>query len=111
MELIVLREVLPNEVRKPIEVLEFLKKMEGCYPNTSISFRLLLTIPVSVATTERSFSKLKLIKNYLRSTMSQDRFNGLAISSIERAMLEEIDYEILMDNFAGKNSKRIIFTK
>ena len=31
----------------------------------------MLTIPVSVASAEKSFSKLKLIKSYLRSTMSQ----------------------------------------
>ncbi|VYS52157.1 unnamed protein product [Arabidopsis thaliana] len=111
MELKVLREVLPNEVTKPIEVLDFLKRVEGCYPNTWISFRILLTIPVSVASAERSFSKLKLIKNYLRSTMSQDRLNGLAILSIERAMLEKIDYATVMDDFAGKNASRIIFTQ
>ncbi|AEC06008.1 hAT family dimerization domain-containing protein [Arabidopsis thaliana] len=111
MELKVLREVLPNEVTKPIKVLDFLKRVEGCYPNTWISFRILLTILVSVASAERSFSKLKLIKNYLRSTMSQDRLNGLAILSIERAMLEKIDYATVMDDFAGKNASRIIFTQ
>ena len=35
-----------------------------------IAYRILLTIPVIVASAERSFSKLKLIKSYLRSTMS-----------------------------------------
>ena len=30
---------------------------------------LVLTLPVTVATAERSFSKLKIIKNYLRNTM------------------------------------------
>ena len=44
----------------------------------------LLTIPVTVASAERSFSKLKLIKSYLRSTMSQDRLSGLAILPIEK---------------------------
>jgi len=33
----------------------------------------MLTIPVLVASAERSFSKLKLIKSYLRSTMSQQK--------------------------------------
>jgi hypothetical protein len=34
---------------------------------------ILLTLPVSVATEERSFSKIKLIKSYLRSTIIQER--------------------------------------
>jgi len=35
----------------------------------------MLTISVSIVSAERSFSKLKLIKSYLRSTMSQQRLN------------------------------------
>ena len=49
----------------------------------STVFILFLTLPVTVATAERSFSKLKLIKNYLRSTMGQERLSGLAMLSIE----------------------------
>ncbi|CAM5090436.1 unnamed protein product [Natator depressus] len=37
-------------------------------PNTAIALHILLTVPVSLASGERSFSKLKLLKNYLRST-------------------------------------------
>ena len=40
---------------------------------------LLLTLPVTVATCERSFSKLKLIKNFLRSTMSQEHLGDMAV--------------------------------
>jgi len=43
----------------------------------------MLTIPLSIAPAEKSFSKFKLIKSYLRSTMSQQRLNGLALLSIE----------------------------
>ncbi|KAF3448961.1 hypothetical protein FNV43_RR09682 [Rhamnella rubrinervis] len=52
---------------------------------------ILLTIPVTVASAERSFLKLKLIKSYLRSTMSQKRLNGLAMMSIEKDILKQID--------------------
>ena len=74
-----------------------------------IAYRILLTIPVSVATAKRSFSKLKLIKNYLRSTMSQERLNELAMLPIETDMVEKLDYRSLMDDFAGKNARRSIF--
>ena len=44
-------------------------KLESIFPNISISLRMFLTAPATVASAERSFSKLKFIKNYLRSTM------------------------------------------
>ena len=42
---------------------------------------LFLTLLVTVATAERSFSKLKLIKNYLRNTMGQERLSGLHVAA------------------------------
>ena len=53
----------------PINVLNYLKMLDS-FPNAYITYRILLTVHVTVASTERSFSKLKLIKPYLRFTMS-----------------------------------------
>ncbi|KYN41575.1 hypothetical protein ALC56_04040, partial [Trachymyrmex septentrionalis] len=41
------------------------------------------TLPISVAHLEKSFSRLKLIKTYLRSSISQERLIGLALIAIE----------------------------
>ena len=71
LELKVLKEVLQINENSPINVLNYIKRLES-FPNACIAFRILLTIPVIVASAERSFSKLKLIKSYLRSTMSQE---------------------------------------
>ncbi|KAI8529141.1 hypothetical protein RHMOL_Rhmol12G0203300 [Rhododendron molle] len=109
MELKVLKVGLPNEVNKPIEVLNYLKHMEDCFPNSWIAYRILLTISVTVASGERSFSKLKQIKNYLRSTMSQERLNGLAMLSIENDFAAKQDYSSLIDLFASKNARRAMF--
>ncbi|XP_022552196.1 zinc finger MYM-type protein 1-like [Brassica napus] len=109
MELKLLRGSLPTNIQNAAEILDFLKKVDTCYPNTWTAYRIMMTIPVSVASAERSFSKLKLIKSYLRSCMSQERLNGLAIISIERKMAKKLDYTSLMNEFANKTARRIIF--
>ncbi|KAI3737329.1 hypothetical protein L2E82_27327 [Cichorium intybus] len=105
MELKLLDKFLPSETTNPIDVLKYMKKVD-CFPNAIIAYGILLTIPVTVASAERSFSKLKLLKSYLRSTMSQERLNGLAMIAIENDILDTINYEELIDNFASKNAKR-----
>ncbi|XP_028067665.1 uncharacterized protein LOC114270390 [Camellia sinensis] len=108
-ELNVLKEVLPKGIKRLIEVLNYLKTMDGCFPNAWIVYRILLTIPVTVASGERSFSKLKLIKSYFRSTMSQERLNVLALLSIEKDMVDKFDYASFISDFAAKNVRKVIF--
>ena len=60
---------------------------------------------MTVASAERSFSKLKLLKNYLRSSMSQERLNGLAILCIEKNILKRIDFETVIHDFASSSKK------
>ena len=69
------------------------------------------TIPVTVASVERSFIKLKLLKSYLRSAMTQERLNDLAMIALESDMLEKIDYERIVEDFISKNAQRIKFFK
>jgi hAT family C-terminal dimerisation region len=66
-----------------------------------------LTIPVTVASAERSFSKLKLIKTYLRSTIFEERLNGLALISSENEIAEELDYNELIHTFASAKARKI----
>ena len=64
--------------------------------------RHLLTIPVTVASSKLSFSKLKLLKSYLRSTMTQERLNDLAMIAFVSDMLEKIDYESIIEIFISR---------
>ncbi|KAF0691172.1 zinc finger MYM-type protein 1-like, partial [Aphis craccivora] len=58
--------------------------LKDVFPNIYIALTIILTLPVSSASPERAFSKLKIIKNRLRSTMSEDRLEGLMLITCER---------------------------
>ena len=64
---------------------------------------------VSVTFTEKKISKLKLIKSYLRSIMSQEKLNELSLKSIEKKLLKKIDYNKLINNFASLKTRKINF--
>lgn len=57
----------------PLDTLNiiYINGLESAYMNCEVALRIFLTIPVSVASNERAFSKLKLIKNYKRSSRGQ----------------------------------------
>ena len=54
------------------------------FPTLCIAYRLLITIRFLIASCESSFSKLKLIKTCIRSSMLQKRLTSLALISIEK---------------------------
>ena len=56
------------ENSEPLDVLNLLyhNELETSFPNVETALRIFLTLPVTVASNERSFSKLKLIKNYFK---------------------------------------------
>ena len=66
-------------------MLIFIRKNElkDIFPYVDIALRMLLCTPVSNCSTERSFSVLKRIKSYLRSSIGEERFSALAIMNIE----------------------------
>lgn len=61
---------------------------------------------MTVTSAERSFSKLKLLKSYLHSTMTQERLNDLAMIALASGMLEKIDYKFIIEDFISRNTTR-----
>ncbi|KAF0698442.1 Uncharacterized protein FWK35_00036081, partial [Aphis craccivora] len=50
-------------------------KLDSLIPNTEIALRLYYTLPIANCSSERSFSALKRVKSYLRSTLSKEKLN------------------------------------
>ena len=64
---------------------------------------------LTAASIERSFSKLNIVKNFMRSTMTQDRLNDLAVLSIESEVTRKIDFTDIIDMFAMKKARKGAF--
>ena len=106
-EILAFKDIFGLNNQNPIEILNFLNRNHLPFPNLAIALRILLTIPVSVASSERSFSKLKLIKTYLRSSMSQERLVNLAMISIESNICNELDIKELISTFINLKTRKI----
>jgi hypothetical protein len=67
---------------------------------------------MTVASSCGNFSKLKLLKTYMRSIMrsimKQERLNGLATIALENDIFKKIKYEDIVEDFILKNTRRIM---
>lgn len=84
------------------------KGVKDAFPNVEIALRIYLVLMVTNCSSERSFSKLKLLKNRLRTTMNQDRLNNLAIMNIETDVLRQIDFNDVITSFAQEKARKTV---
>jgi len=56
---------------------------------------------------ERSFSRLKLIKSQMRSTVGQERLNSLALMCIEHEVLKRVDFDPVINEFSARKSRKV----
>ncbi|XP_037797211.1 uncharacterized protein LOC119592460 [Penaeus monodon] len=83
------------------------KGVQDTFPNIEIALRIYLVLMVSNCSGERSFSKLKLIENRLRTSMKQKRLVNLVIMSIESDILRELDFKDIIHDFATRKSRKV----
>uniref|UniRef100_A0A8C5MVP0 Zinc finger MYM-type protein 1 n=1 Tax=Leptobrachium leishanense TaxID=445787 RepID=A0A8C5MVP0_9ANUR len=118
-------EYLETELKQALVTLKRKEESEGINVNTVLEFtnflqpyavpffelyrlcKIACVLPVSSASCERSFSALKLIKSYLRTTMTEERLSDLATLAIEFRLANKINMDQVIDRFASmhKNSR------
>ena len=84
------------------------RELDGVFPNVIIALRIYKSMAVSNCSSERSFSCLKRIKTYLRSSMGNTRLNDLALLCIESEWAKSISYDEVIEIFCENKLRRRI---
>ena len=96
--------------QKHSEIVIWKRAYELCQKDVFAAIKKLLsvlaTLPVSSATTERSFSALRLIKSDLRTTMTQSRLNGLCLMYKHNDI--SVNTDVIVQKFAGTSRKLLL---
>ncbi len=72
--------------------------------------KLLLVMPATNASSERSFSAMKRVKNYLRSTMGRERLNSLMMLHVHKQATDELHLVSVANDFvSGSENQKTIF--
>ena len=64
------------------------------------------TLSVANREGERSFLALKRVKNYLRSSLTQDHVCDFCIMAVEKSFTKSMSFENIIDKFAAAKSRK-----
>jgi hypothetical protein len=99
-EILAVRSTLKNQIiqlnsTRDLAQLLMVKNhsLTASFSEVCTALLLFFTIPVTSTSAKQSFSKLKIIKGYLSSTMMQDRLSDLALISFEQETAREVDFQ------------------
>uniref|UniRef100_A0A8C1QLR1 TTF-type domain-containing protein n=1 Tax=Cyprinus carpio TaxID=7962 RepID=A0A8C1QLR1_CYPCA len=100
--------VQEEKTRSPKIMLQLLHRhgLQTTFPSVFVALRIFLTLPVTNAEGERSFSRLKRVKNEFRTTMTQKRLTALSLLTIESDLVKEINFGEVVDTFASTKSRK-----
>ena len=92
-------------------VTDVIQRAETFYPHVNTAPHILLAMPYATANIERTFSTLRRVKKWLRSTMSEERLNGLYMLRVHRKLVKSLGdsfTELVLSRFA-ENPRKLLF--
>ena len=91
-----------TRVRTVAEVINAQPASRECIPALSNLIRLYVSIPLSSATAERTFSAMRLLKSWIRSTSDANHLNIIMFANMQKEEMDGIDIEGIEREFARK---------
>jgi hypothetical protein len=99
------RKAQGHDIPKSLSLLsKFLLPLTEAYFVLARLVKIAIILPVSTAGCERSFSALKLIKTYIRNSMTNERIADVAVLYIARTI--EVDMDAFVLKFADNHKNR-----
>lgn len=89
-----------------LRAIEILSDLPVAYSAVLKLMKLVATLPVTTTSNERFFSALGRVKDYLRSTMGNDRLSDLMIMAVEKEEVKKLDLDRLVNDFAKQRPRR-----
>ena len=101
-------KLLLKQTDKPRNIPDLISKLipAGSFPDLRQLLQLALTVPIANVAAERSFSSMRKIRTYVRSTMLESRLSGIAVLNIESELAKNINYDEIVDIFKTLPSLR-----
>ena len=93
------------DVKKHLQQLTSAEKTLLC--EVILVMKLILVMPATNATSERSFSAMRRLKSYLRSTMTQERLNHLMMLHIHKDLTDTLVLTDVANEFVSKCERRL----
>ncbi|XP_047132447.1 uncharacterized protein LOC124811177 [Hydra vulgaris] len=88
-----------------LRILTAYRLNDKTYDNLYYICKIICTISVTQAECKRSFSKLKLIKTRLRNSMSNDYLESYMLMSVEKNLLDSLEYDTIIQRYAFSSSE------
>ena len=100
-------ESTTDKVKKLVEFVQSLSATtKTIVPQVIVLAKILLVMPANTAVSERSFSVMKWVKTYLRSTTSDCRLNHLMVLHVHKDRTDSLNMVEVANAFVERNDSR-----
>jgi len=72
------------------------------FSEVTLLMKLILVLPATNATSERSFSAMRRVKSHLRATMGQEQLNNLMVLHVHKELTEKLILSDIANEFISK---------
>ena len=98
-----------TNIRTLCDILNANPGAKRMYTELHTLLKLYLTIPITTATAERTFSTMRQLKTYLQSIMTQERLNHVLIMHSYKFKVNSLDLSQIASSFISVNDRRRMY--